>query len=276
MTLIYLGAQMPKIPSKATKRIHSVLKKFQNVITQAQARDINESDTVTIIVDSLHHIFGFDKFSEITSEYAIRNSFCDLVVKVDEKIIFLLEAKSINTELKEKHIKQAVDYGANQGIEWVVLTNSIVWKVFKIGFTKPLTFQEITNFNLLEVNLKNDDSIDSVGILSRESFATSQLEKLHSRNRTLNRYTIGAILMSDDLISKIKKSLRQIEPDTRFHEEDIKRIIASEVIRREILEDDEGKSAERMIKRSQRRAQKDDSDNQIENPSMDVSDSDGI
>ena len=267
---------MPKIPSKAIKRIHSVLKKFQTVISQAQVRDINESDTVTIIVDALHHILGFDKFSEITSEYAIRNSFCDLVVKVDEKIIFLLEAKSINTELKERHIKQAVDYGANQGIEWVVLTNSVVWKVFKIGFTKPITFQEIANFNLLEINLKDEDSLHSIGILSRESFATGQLEKLNNRNKTLNRYTIGAILMSDYVISKIRKSLRQIEPNARFHEEDIKRILASEVIRREILEDDEGKSAERMITRSQRRAQKDNSKNQIENPSMDVSDSDGI
>lgn len=255
---------MPKIPSKATKRISSVLKKFQNVITQAQARDINESDTVTIIVDSLHYIFGFDKFSEITSEYAIRNTFCDLVVRVDEKILFLLEAKSINTELKDKHIKQAVDYGANQGVEWVVLTNSIVWKVFKIGFTKPLTFQEITQFNLLEVNLKDDDSIDSVGILARESFATSQLEKLHNRNRTLNRYTIGALLMSDDVISKIRKGLKQIEPESRFHEEDIKRIIATEVIRREILEDDEGKSAEKMVRKSQRRPQKDATDNTSE------------
>lgn len=261
---------MPKIPSKATKRISSVLKKFQNVITQAQARDINESDTVTIIVDSLHYIFGFDKFSEITSEYAIRNSFCDLVVKVDEKILFLLEVKSINTELKEKHIKQAVDYGANKGVEWVVLTNSIVWKVFKIEFTKPLTFQEITKFNLLEVNLKDDDSIDSIGILSRESLLTGQLEKLHSRNQTLNRYTIGAILMSDYVISKIRKSLRQIEPNTRYHEEDIKRILANDVIKREVLEDDEGKSAERMIKRSQRREQKDDLGNQSENPSRDV------
>lgn len=253
---------MPKIPSKAIKRIDSELKKFQTVITQAQIRDINESDTVTIIVDALHHIFGFDKFSEITSEYAIRNSFCDLVIKVDEKILFLLEAKSINTELKEKHIKQAVDYGANQGIEWVVLTNSINWRIFKIGFAKPIAFREVTSFNLLQINLKDQDSVRSVGILSREAFATSQLENLDSRNKILNRYVIGAILMSDYVISKVKKSLKQVEPGTRFHDEDIKRIIASEVIRREILEDDEAKAAERAIKRSHRRTRESDSDNQ--------------
>jgi hypothetical protein len=31
-------------------------------------------------------------------------------------------------ELKDAHIKQAVEHAANQGIEWVVLTNAVQWR----------------------------------------------------------------------------------------------------------------------------------------------------
>ena len=32
--------------------------------------------------------------------------------------------------LKDDYVRQAVDYGANAGIDFVVLTNSIKWKVY--------------------------------------------------------------------------------------------------------------------------------------------------
>ena len=37
-------------------------------------------------------------------------------VTVDGKKRFLIEAKSIGVELKEAHVRQAVDYAANEGI----------------------------------------------------------------------------------------------------------------------------------------------------------------
>ena len=53
----------------------------------------------------------------------IRSTFCDLAVKLDGHLAFLIEVKAIGLELKEQFVKQAVDYAANQGVEWVVLTN---------------------------------------------------------------------------------------------------------------------------------------------------------
>ncbi|MBM4076860.1 MAG: restriction endonuclease subunit R, partial [Planctomycetes bacterium] len=114
---------MAKIPTKVKTRIASELKRFQPILSSAKARDVNESDTVTIVVDLLQYIFGYDKYSEITSEHSIRSTFCDLAIKINGSLALLIEVKSIGTELKDNHIKQAVDYGANQGIDWVVLTN---------------------------------------------------------------------------------------------------------------------------------------------------------
>ena len=55
----------------------------------------------------------------------IRGTFCDLAVKLDGSLSFLVAVKAIGLELKDHHIKQAVDYAANQGCDWVMLTNGV-------------------------------------------------------------------------------------------------------------------------------------------------------
>ena len=61
-----------------------------------------------------------------------------MAVKVDENIRFLIEVKAVGIELKDIHIKQAIDYAANEGIEWVILTNGAVWRVYNVHFGQPI------------------------------------------------------------------------------------------------------------------------------------------
>ncbi len=109
---------MGNIPTKVLARITKGLDQFQPIIKSARARDINESNTVTIVTDILSDILGYDKYTEVTSEVAIRGSYCDLAIKVEGNLEFLIEVKAIGMELKESHTRQAVNYAANQGIEW--------------------------------------------------------------------------------------------------------------------------------------------------------------
>jgi len=83
----------------------------------------------------LSEIFGYDKYSEITSEFSIRSTYCDLATKLNGKLELLIEVKAIGLELKDTYVKQAVDYAANQGVDFVVLTNGLLWKAFKVTFT---------------------------------------------------------------------------------------------------------------------------------------------
>lgn len=123
---------MAKTPKKVSERLTKEIRSFQRVLKRAKDRDVNESDTVTIIGDILSNVFGFDKYAEVTSEQSIRGTYCDLAVKLDGSIKYLIEVKAIGMTLKENHLRQAVNYGANQGIPWVVLTNGIDWEIYKI------------------------------------------------------------------------------------------------------------------------------------------------
>jgi len=115
------------IPKKVADRLSAGLKRFKPVLESAKARDVNESDTSMIVTDMLADVFGFDKYNDITREYAIRGTYCDLTTKIDGKLQTLIEVKAIGVPLRENHMKHAVDYAANQGVEWVVLTNGHVW-----------------------------------------------------------------------------------------------------------------------------------------------------
>src|SRR4026208_2218327 len=114
---------MAAIPKKVVERLVAGIKRFQPILAAAKARDVGESDTVVIVTDMLAEVFGYEKYSEITSEYAIKSTFCDLATKIDGTLQTLIEVKAIGLELKDSHVKQAVDYAANQGVDWVLLTN---------------------------------------------------------------------------------------------------------------------------------------------------------
>src|SRR5262245_35997863 len=123
---------MATIPTKVKDRLTTGIKRFLPILSSAKTRDVNESDTVTIVTDMLAEVFGFDKYSEITSEYVIRGTYVDLAIKLDGKLQLLIEVKAIGLDLKDAYVKQSVDYASNQGIEWVILTNGAKWKIIKL------------------------------------------------------------------------------------------------------------------------------------------------
>lgn len=106
-----------KIPKKVQDRFVAGLRRYQPIVRRLKERDISEADTVTVIKDMLCDIFGYDKYAELTSEQQIRGTFCDLAIKVGEKVHYLAEVKSAGTSLNENHLRQAVNYGAHHGIE---------------------------------------------------------------------------------------------------------------------------------------------------------------
>lgn len=90
------------IPKKVVERLTSKIKGFQTVLEQQKARDVSEADTVTVVKDILNAVFGYDKYAELTSEHAIRGTYCDLAVRIDGKLAFLLEVKAVGLDLKDK------------------------------------------------------------------------------------------------------------------------------------------------------------------------------
>src|SRR5258708_1674724 len=166
---------MGALPSKAADRIAAAIKKFRPILEAAKARDVNESDTVVIVTDLLQELFGYDKYAEITSEHAIRGTYCDLAIKLGEKLVLLIEVKAIGTELKDQHVKQAIDYAANKPCDWVVLTNGLHWRVYKVLFAKPIDKNLVVDLCLMDLNPRIDGDVSLAGLLAKESWPKESL-----------------------------------------------------------------------------------------------------
>jgi predicted type IV restriction endonuclease len=218
---------MAVIPKKVQSRFVAGIKKFQPILNAAKTKDINESDTVVIITDMLSELFGFDKYSEITSEYAIKKTFCDLAIKVDGKLRFLIEAKAIGLDLKDEYIKQAIDYGANSGIDWVILSNGCMWRVYKISFAKPIDKEMVYEIDFLKLNYKKQADLDMLYCISKEGLGKSILEEYHIQKQALSRFFIGQIILTDYVIDSIRKILKKVSPDVKVSNSEIKSVLLS-------------------------------------------------
>ncbi len=241
---------MAKIPAKIVDRIATGVKRFQPILTAAKSRDVGESDTVTIIVDILAEVFGYDKYSEITSEYAIRGTYCDLAIKLEGSLEMLIEVKAIGIDLKEPHVKQAIDYAANQGVEWVVLTNGLNWRVYKVIFGKPIGQELVLDLDFCSLSGKAAKDVDTLFLFCKEGWMKSVLGEYHTQKQALSRFFLGAMILSEPVLNIIRRELKRLSPDVRVEIDEIKAVLMAEVLKREVLEGDSAADAKKKLARS--------------------------
>ncbi|MDB6118872.1 MAG: hypothetical protein JWO08_2653 [Verrucomicrobiaceae bacterium] len=243
-------------PSRAAERIATQIKRFQPILLAAKDRDVGEADTSTIVKDILSELFGYDKYSEITAEYLIKGTFCDLAIKLEGKLRVLVEVKAIGLELKEAHSKQAVDYGANQGVEWVLLTNGIVWRVYRIVFAQPISQELVIEVNFSALNPRTESHIDSLYLLTKEGHGKSLLDGYHQQRQAMSRFFLGALVLSDAVVEVIRRELRKLSPGVKFELDEIREVITHEVLKREVIEGDKAMDARKKIARAWAKAAK--------------------
>ncbi len=239
---------MAMIPKKTESRIKSALHNFKKIIQNAKDRDVNESDTVTILTDMLAEICGYDKYSELTREFAIRGTYCDLAIKIDGEVVFLIEVKAIGIPLKESHMRQAINYAANEGIEWVILTNGNQWQAYRVLFGKPIKIELAFDCCLLEEN--NNHLIDLFFLLSREGVKKSAISRFHEESQLTSRHMLAAAINSEQVLNSIRKQLRSLGKNIKITAEEIGQIINDQVIKRDVLEAEDYKKAKKRLKSS--------------------------
>jgi hypothetical protein len=244
------------IPSKIEQRIKDALKRFQPLVESAKARDIGEADTSTLIKDIFAELLGYDKYAEITAEFMIKSTYCDLAVKLDGKIALLIEVKAVGVELKEAHVKQAIDYGANQGVEWVLLTNGQTWNLYKITFGQPIGQELLFTFQFSALSAKNAEDLQALYLLSKEGQGKSLLNEYHQQKQVLSRFILGAIALGEPVLTAIRRELKKLSPDAKIDLNEIKNVLAAEVFKRDVLEGDGADEAKKKLARAAKKLER--------------------
>jgi hypothetical protein len=248
---------MIKPPKRFLDRAKNQLRRYQKILKSARSRDVGEADTVLIATDFLADVLGYDKYSEITAEFVIRSTFCDLAITTNGQLRFLIEVKAIGTDLKENHLRQAVDYGANQGAEWVLLTNGATWRAYRIRFEQPVAHDMVFELDLLDLECNTSDLVRMLYLISREAVGGEEIDRYWRQKEATNRFVIGQVLLSPPLLTSLRRELRRLAPGIRVTEEALSELLRIEVLKRDVLEGDKAETAAKRLRRATRKRERD-------------------
>jgi predicted type IV restriction endonuclease len=239
---------MVAIPKTVEKRIRDGIKKYKNVLKTAKNKDINEADTVTIIIEMLVDICDYDRFLDITKECAVKGSFCDIVIKLDNKILFLSEVKAIGIALKDHHFKQVVHYDSESGIDWVIFTNGDYWQAHKVIFGRPIKTELAFDFSFLETD-KISELIAFFFLIGKEGAKKSPpaINIYHEERQITCRYMIAQIVQAEPFIDLIRKKLKSLSKKVTITNADISNTLKTEVLKREVMEGEEAENARKIL-----------------------------
>jgi len=241
------------VPRRVCDRLTAGIKRMVPIIQQQKVRDVSEADTVTLVKDVLSDLFGYDKYSELTGELAIRGTFCDLAVKLDDKVVELIEVKAIGITLNDRHVKQAVDYAANEGIEWIILTNGVIWRLYHVLFSKPIEKQLIAEMDITACDCRNEHDLEMLFLFTKEGFKRGAHIALRDRQDATSRFLLAAVILhNDNVLAAIRRELRRVV-DIMVSEEEIRKVLSDEVLKRDALEGPPAEEAANRVKRAQSR-----------------------
>lgn len=202
------ASAMAKWEIAARERMRAAIKKFNKPLTDLVARDANEGDTRLLVTDMLCEGFGFDKYSELTTEYRVKGEFADYGIRVDKDLIAFLEVKRVTTRLAAKHLRQVETYAVNEGVEWVILTSGVVWQVYHITGGLPIVVDLA-----LDVDLLGDSSpahkANQLYYLTKESMKRRQMDELWKAKKATSPKSLAKVLCSEAVTSAIRKELKK-------------------------------------------------------------------
>jgi hypothetical protein len=142
-----------------------------------------------------------------------------------------------------------VDYAANQGVEWVALTNGQMWKVFRVIFAKPIDAELVLDIDLLALNPKSAADLESLFLLTRESMLKSGLYAYHDHLQATNKFYLAAVVLSDAVLETVQRELRRVS-DAKVEIADLRDALRQEVIKREVIEGEKADGARKKVSKA--------------------------
>jgi predicted type IV restriction endonuclease len=223
----------PKWETAARERMKAAIKKFNKPLADLVARDANEGDTRLLVTDMLCEGFGFDKYSELTTEYRVKGEFADYGIRVDKDLIAFLEVKRVATKLAAKHLRQVETYAVNEGVEWVIPTSGVVWQVYHITGGLPIVVDLA-----LDVDLFGEETLaqkaNQLYYLTKESLKRRQIDSLWQAKRATSPKSLAKVLCSENVVTAIRKELKRTTGQS-VTDPEVVRLLNATVLRPECL-----------------------------------------
>ncbi len=191
------------------------LTKFAKVFADARERDANESDTVMYLIEFFKEVLDYDPLGgEISKEVAVDDRYCDFGIRLDDKIAFLVECKPAGARgLKSKHIEQAENYASRAAINWVLLTNGVIWQLYHLTFGNGIEHELVFEVNLVDdLEQKPEWIWDALSVLNKRNVRDDSLTDYYEQQKLLSPKNIVNLLLGEEVLMKLRQELNRKSP----------------------------------------------------------------
>ena len=101
---------IPKWETNAKSRISVALKKLTKPTLLMKEKDALEADTRHLVTDILVDALGYDKYENLTAEFAVKGDFADYGIRIDKQLQAFIEVKRVSQKLSASHLRQVESY----------------------------------------------------------------------------------------------------------------------------------------------------------------------
>ena len=188
-------------------QLKNQLKNYKKRYLREEFSSVDESATRIMINNFLTEILGYEELEEIKTEYRIRSAYADYVIQLQRKKHFVIEVKSIELDLNEKHLRQSLGYAANEGIDWILLLNGRQVQLYRVNFGKPVTTTLIYKLDLMS----SDDikkAPEMIWYLTKKAVKAGELEKFWKRTTALNPENLSKLLYTEAVVKRLRNDLK--------------------------------------------------------------------
>lgn len=185
-----------------------LLREFRRRYLRKEFSDLDESATRIMINWLLTDILGYKELEEIKTEFRIRGEYADYVVQTNRKKRFIVEVKSIQIDLNEKHLRQSTNYAANEGIDWILLVNGRQIELYRVLFNKPIRTVKVFSYELQDLSTIKQ-AAESLTYLSKRSVEKGELEDLWKKSDALSTKSLAKLLYSEEVVKFLRRSLKK-------------------------------------------------------------------
>ncbi len=239
---------------KAKERIRKGLRRTANVVERAKRDDYKEADTRKVVTEVLVKLLGWDEYENITCEQMIGSRYADFVIRKRDENIAVIEVKQIGLKLKETHLNQARLYAIDEGIDWVVLTNGDMWKVYRMDGPEAKHAFTVT---ISDQDMKPAEKAELLYLMSEEAHRKHEINDYYQRKIALSGENLADHILSDDVLNKLRTTLKA-STGQRLTNSEIAQALISRLFRKEIASEEHDKMLRKIIRSEKQKPKQND------------------
>lgn len=187
------------------KRLREYRKKY---LTKKSNLELDESATRLMVNYFLTDVLGYLELDDIKTEYNIRGEYADYVIQLARKKHFVIEVKSIQIDLNERHLRQSLSYAANEGIDWIVLFNGKQLQLYRVLFGKPISVHKVFDYDLSDLSMMKLASENLVH-LTKQAVLKGEMEVYWKRFDALTPTSLIKTIYTYDVIKAIRLKIKK-------------------------------------------------------------------